>query len=123
MLAESRRATRSDLPVATLRALFGTKFWWTSGVTQRSDTAGAQHPTLRGILTLCMACMPCTARTSHAAWDVAEPGSGGARLEVTRGRSLQHSAVGGEPGPMQGAIPGLLQIIEANDPAQVRTDG
>jgi hypothetical protein len=61
--------------------------------------------------------------TSHAAWDVCEPPSGGSRLEVTGGRALQHSAVGSEPRAMQGAIPGLLQIIEANDAAQVRTDG
>jgi hypothetical protein len=29
-----------------------------------------QHPTLRGMLTLYTACTPCTARASHAAWDV-----------------------------------------------------
>jgi hypothetical protein len=61
--------------------------------------------------------------TSHAAWDVCERRSGGSRLEVAGGRPLQHSAVGGEPGAVQWAIPGLLQIIEANDAAEMRTDG
>jgi hypothetical protein len=31
---------------------------------------GHEDPTLRGKLPLCMACVPCTASTSHAAWDV-----------------------------------------------------
>ena len=31
---------------------------------------GHQHPTLRGMFALCMACMPCTASISHAAWDI-----------------------------------------------------
>ena len=29
-----------------------------------------EHPALRGILTLSMACMACTADASHVTWDV-----------------------------------------------------
>ena len=89
---------------------------------RRFDRAGL-HPTLRGVLKLCMACTPGTARTSHATWDVSRASSCGSPLEVAGGRTLEDSPVSGEPGAMQWAIPGLLEVIEANNAAKVRTDG
>jgi hypothetical protein len=37
------------------------------------ELARSEHPTLRGLLTLYVACMPSTARGSHAAWVVDPP--------------------------------------------------
>src|SRR5215211_5765759 len=49
--------------------------------------------------------------------------SGRSRLEVTRGGSFQQGPVSGEPGAMQRAVPGLLEVVEAHDAAEVGTDG
>src|SRR4029453_13192171 len=44
------------------------------------------------------------------------------RLEVAGGRSFEHSPVRGEPGAMQRAIPGLLEVVEPHNAAEVGTD-
>ena len=38
-------------------------------------------------------------------------------LEVASGRPFEQSPVGGEPGAMQRAIPGLLEVVEAHNAA------
>src|SRR5688572_4819161 len=44
-------------------------------------------------------------------------------LQVAGGWSLQQRPICGEPGAMQRAVPGLLEIVEAHNAAEVGTDG
>src|SRR5215207_10879944 len=54
---------------------------------------------------------------------ISRAGSGRSRLEVTRSGSFQQGPVSGEPGAMQRAVPGLFEVVEAHDAAEVGTDG
>ena len=57
-------ATPSTPPCRRRRGLSWPRPWGDIAATR-------EHPTLREMSTLCAACTPCTARASHAAWDVA----------------------------------------------------
>jgi hypothetical protein len=48
--------------------------------------------------------------------------SAGSGLEIARRRAFQHRPVGREPGAVQRAVPRPLEIVEANDAAEVSAD-